>query len=152
MTHAAETKISLVGWGDDQVILHDSSTQIGVSIWRGGRLRSFALAPWLRGVVAVIKAPSVYDHTLPSDYDKKFVAFLRTESMKAAREAIMEQDVYLLAEAIITTYTAQQMMGGELLPNYGELGKRYAGRYGVYIFQSPDRTKKFISSSAVLTT
>jgi hypothetical protein len=153
MTHAAsETKISLVGWGDDQIILHSKSSITGVSLWRAGRLRAFALSPWLSGCVAIIKAPTVYDHTLPSDYDKKLVGFLRSEAIKAAREAILANDIYLMSEAVITTYTAQQMMGGELLPNYGEIGKRYAGSYGVYVFPTPDRTKKFLSTSAVLTT
>jgi hypothetical protein len=146
----SESKLSLVGWGNDQVLVHIKRDMIGVSFWKDERLEAFSETPWLRDHVAVLNAPAV-THELRYP-EEALIRHMRTEAMKAAYEAVETEDIYLLSEAVITTYMAQQMMGHALLPSIGEIGKRYVGntRYTMYLFATPERVRKLKQTNSVL--
>lgn len=146
----SESKMSLVGWSEDQVVLHINCKVIGVSFWKDWRLVSFSTTPWLRGHVAVLSAPQRTTHERRNP-DMRVIQHMRTEAIKAAYDAVRNEDIYMMSEAIITTYMAQQMMGLDPLPNMNEIGKRYAGdeKYGLYLFAQPERVTKLKQTQAV---
>lgn len=149
MLKYAEKKISLVGWGDQQVMLHTVNGHAGLSVVSENRIIKFGLTPWLQGLVAVIPAPSRYCHgTLGEHAD--LVLEMRQNAFEDAMVAIETEDVLLLAEAVTTTYLAQQYMGAELLPNKGEIAKRFSGRFGVYVFNQPHAIDSDIKSKSVI--
>jgi hypothetical protein len=147
----SESKLSLVGWGDHQAVLHINCRVLGVSFWKDRQLQSFSVVPWLRGHLAVLNAPRGVQHERRYP-DERVIRHMRTEAMKAAYEAVLNEDIYMLSEAIITTYMAQQMMGRALLPHMNEIGKRYAGneRFSVYLFAQPERVTKLKQTQSVL--
>lgn len=144
------SKLSLVGWGNDQAILHVEDGIIGISFWKDKRLCSFSKTPWLRGHFAVLSNDMVKPEL--RNPSKTLIQHMRTEALKAAHEAVLSEDLFLLSEAIITTYMAQQMMGHRILPAIGEIGKRYAGdsRYSLYLFATSERVTRLKETKAVL--
>lgn len=141
--NAFERKLSLVGWGNNQLVLHENTNGlIGVSFWKDRKLEAFSLTPWLRGHFAVIKVEEAQrERRYP---DEKLIRHMCTEAMKAAHEAIEAKDIYLLSEAIITSYMGQQMIGYHVLPERHEIGKRYTGNgtLSLYLFSTPERASK----------
>lgn len=145
-----ESKISLVGWGDNQVILHAAPSIVGVSFLFKNRIHAFAATPWLKGKIVVMPVTTMYQHGKGRAELAKTIRHMRKEAMQAAWDAILAQDIFLLSEAVITTYWAQHLMGGELLPSIGEIGKRYAGSYGVYLFTDTKRIGQKLRKHSVL--
>lgn len=151
MSKLVEKKVSLVGWGGKQVLLHTVNGHPGVSVFERNRVTAFGLAPWLKGLIAVIPPNARYRHgTPPAPEHVELVLAMRNSAFNDAIEALYTQDIYLLAEAVSTTYMAQQYMGGELLPNLGEIGKRFSGNWGVYVFQTPTAINKKLKTHSVL--
>jgi hypothetical protein len=147
----AEKKISLVGWGEKQVMFHTVNGHPGVSVVDNNRITLFGLTPWLRGLVAAVPAEARYCHgTLPDPENAELVSNMRDSAFIDAITALETQDICLLAEAITTTYMAQQYMGAELLPNRGEIAKRFSGRFGLYLFQQPHAVTAELKSNAVM--
>jgi hypothetical protein len=54
MLKYAEKKISLVGWGEWQIMLHTVNNHTGISVVENNRITKFGLAPWLKGLIAVV--------------------------------------------------------------------------------------------------
>jgi hypothetical protein len=134
----AEKKISLVGWGEWQVMLHTINCHTGITVVENNRITKFGLTPWLKGLIAVVPTTARYCHgQQPLGECAEIVLEMRRNAMQDALVAIEHQDVALLAEAVVTTYLAQQQMGAELLPNRGEIAKRFSGRLGLYVFGTP---------------
>lgn len=147
----AEKKISLVGWGEIQVMLHTINGLSGLTVVSDNRIIKFGMTPWLNGLIAVIPTTARYRHGAePIREHADFILQMRESAFLDAMTAIDNQDVYLLAEAVTTTYMAQQFMGAELLPNKGEIGKRFSGRYGVYVFPEPHAITSDVKSNSVL--
>jgi hypothetical protein len=147
----AEKKISLVGWGEQQVMLHSMNGHSGLSVVSDNRITAFGLAPWLKGLVAVVPTTARYCHGAePLGDCAGLVMSMRQEAFADALQAILTQDVLLLAEAVVTTYLAQRHMGAELLPNRGEIAKRFSGRFGVYIFGQDHAISAAMKSAAVM--
>jgi hypothetical protein len=105
-----EKKISLVGWGTDQVILHVIKKEIFLSVWEKQRMKLFSDAPWLHGRVAVIKSKTVYDHSTAKSDQMRLVLSMRKDAMADAIDAIYSQNINLLAEAVIGTYLANKSL------------------------------------------
>jgi hypothetical protein len=151
MLKYAEKKISLVGWGEWQVMLHTLNGHTGLTVVEDNRITKFGLTPWLKGLIAVVPTKARYCHGhAPLGECADIVMEMRRNAFEDAMTAIDNQDVLLLAEAVITTYLAQQQMGAELLPNCGEIAKRFSGRYGVYVFSQPIAITDDIKSNAVM--
>jgi hypothetical protein len=147
----AEKKISLVGWGTEQVLLHTINGHPGISVVQQNRLKLFGLTPWLKGLIAAMPTKARYCHgTPPAPEHVDMVLQMRRNAVDDAVEAIYTQNIYLLAEAVVTTYMAQQYMGAELLPNKGEIGKRFSGSWGVYVFPEPISNYKDLKTNTVL--
>lgn len=145
-----EASISLAGWGHEQIVLHVWCSQVGLSVWGGNRLRSFSLTPWLKGKIALIQSPNVRDKEGISEKMASTVLRLRQEAVRIAIAAIRTEDIYVLSEALTTTYAAQQLMGDGLLPNLGEIGKRHSMNFGVYLFSNQKRITKKLRTNSVL--
>jgi hypothetical protein len=151
MMKYAEKKVSLVGWGDYQVMLHTVNGHAGVSVVQANRIVQFGLTPWLQGLVAVVPTTARYFHGKePLGDCAELVMQMRENAFVDAVNAINEQNLSLLAEAVITTYMAQQSMGADLLPNRGEIAKRFSGRFAVYIFNQPHAITADIKSNSVM--
>lgn len=138
----AEKKISLVGWGEWQVMLHtiksDNACLTGLTVVENNRITRFGLTPWLKGLITVVPTTARYCHAAqPLGECAELILQMRRDAMEAAIQAIMDQNVLLLAEAVVTTYMAQQQMGAEVLPHRGEIAKRFSGRHGLYVFGQP---------------
>lgn len=147
----AEKKISLVGWGELQVMLHVINGTYGVSVVEDNRITRFGLTPWLKGRVAVVPTTAHYAHASRSITEHAdLILNMRGSAFIDAISAIEHKDIYLMAEAITTTYMAQHYMGAEHLPNRGELAKRFSGRFGVYLFDGPHAMTKDIKSNSVV--
>lgn len=151
MLKYAEKKISLVGWGEWQIMLHTVNNRTGISVVENNRITKFGLAPWLKGLIAVVPTTARYHHGHePLGECASMVLQMRENAFQDGITAIETQDVLLLAEAVITTYVAQQQMGAELLPNRGEIAKRFTGRFGLYLFGQPIAATDDIKSKAVM--
>lgn len=151
MLKYGEKKISLVGWGELQVMLHMVNGRAGISVVSDNRITKFGMTPWLQGLIAVIPTTARYCHGKePLGDCAGLVLSMRRNAFDDAMQAIDNQDVLLLAEAVTATYMAQQYMGAELLPNRGEIAKRFSGRYGVYVFKQPHAIAADIKSNSVL--
>jgi hypothetical protein len=135
-----ETKISLVGWGDWQVMFHSINGAPGLSVVRGGRIVQFGMAPWLHGLVATYAQHHPFQ--LSSNGVNNTLRLMRIKAFFIAERAIRNQDVKLLAKAVETTYQAQQIMGAKPLPHKGELAKRSAGIASLYLFGKPCPAKQ----------
>lgn len=151
MLKYAEKKISLVGWGEWQVMLHTFNGHTGLTVVENNRLTKFGLTPWLKGLIAVVPVKARYCHgQVPLGECAEMVLQMRQSAFEDAIAAIDNQDVMLLAEAVVTTYLAQQQMGAEVLPNCGEIAKRFSGRFGLYFFGQPFAITDDIKSNAVM--
>jgi hypothetical protein len=151
MLKYAEKKISLVGWGEWQVMLHTVNNHTGLSVVENNRITKFGFAPWLKGLIAVVPTKARYCHGHePLGEHAGMVLEMRRNAFEDAMTAIESQDVLLLAEAVIITYMAQQQMGAELLPNRGEIAKRFSGRFGLYLFGQPLADADDIKSNSVM--
>lgn len=147
----AEKRISLVGWGETQVMLHTVNGRTGLSVFSESRLLKFGLTPWLHGHIAVLPVTERYRHGQePLGENAEFIMSLRQSAFNDALLAIENQDVLLLAETVTTTYMAQQYMGAELLPHKGEIAKRFSGCYGVYVFPQPHAITAELKSNSVM--
>jgi hypothetical protein len=134
----AEKKISLVGWGEWQVMLHTVNCHTGISVVENNRITLFGLTPWLKGLITVVPTTARYCHAAqPLGACAELILQMRRDAMEAAVQAIKDQNVLLLAEAVVTTYMAQQQMGAEVLPHRGEIAKRFSGKHGLYVFGQP---------------
>lgn len=148
----AEKRISLVGWGELQIMLHVINGHHGISVVEDNRVTKFGLTPWLNGRIAVVRTLARYCHGRePLNEDTgPLILNMRGSAFEAGITALEHQDVYLLAEAVTTTYMAQQYMGAELLENRGEIAKRFSGRYGVYLFPEPHAMTAECKSQSVV--
>jgi hypothetical protein len=151
MLKYTEKKISLVGWGDYQVMLHTVNGHTGLSVVENNRLVKFGLTPWLQGLIAVVPTTALYCHGRePLGDCADLIMQMRSNAFQDALQAINEQNIPLLAEAVMTTYMAQQHMGAELLPNRGEIAKRFSGKFGVYVFREPHAVGANLKSKSVM--
>lgn len=147
----SEKKISLVGWGDQQVMLHVLNGHVGVSVVNDGKISLFGVTPWLKGLVAVVPSLARYVHgTLPKPEHAEMILQMRQSALDDAISALKQKDIGLLAEAVTTTYLAQQFMGAELLPNKGEIAKRFSGRFSLYVFRQKQIIAPDIQLNSVL--
>lgn len=134
----AEKKVSLVGWGEWQVMLHTINCHVGLTVVENNRVTRFGLTPWLKGLIAVVPTTARYCHgEHPLGECAELILRMRYDAVQDAIVAIERQDVNLLAESVIATYMAQQQMGAEILPHRGEIAKRFSGRCGLYVFSAP---------------
>ncbi len=147
-----DARISLAGWGHEQVVLHIWCHGIGLSVWSGNHLRSFSLTPWLKGKIALINSPLTRTREDEGVTQKieHTVLRLRQEAVRIAVAAMRTEDIFVLSEAVTTTYAAQQLMGDGLLPNLGEIGKRHSKNFGVYLFSHQKRITKKLRTNSVL--
>jgi hypothetical protein len=151
MLKYAEKKMSLVGWGEWQIMLHTINDRPGISVVENNRITKFGFTPWLKGLIAVVRTTAHYCHgQQPLGECASMVLQMRESAFQDGVTAIETQDVMLLAEAIITTYVAQQQMGAEILPNRGEIAKRFTGRFGLYLFGQPLAATDDIKSKSVM--
>jgi hypothetical protein len=62
----SEKKISLVGWGEWQVMLHtiksDNACLTGLTVVENNRITRFGLTPWLKGLITVVPTTARYCH------------------------------------------------------------------------------------------
>jgi hypothetical protein len=148
---STEQKISLVGWGEEQVMLHTLNGHPGVSVVENGSVRCFGMVPWLKGLIAVLPPKARYVHgTQPAPEHVEMVLGMRQSAVEDAIQALYTKNIFLLGEAVATTYVAQQYMGGGLMPNLGEIGKRFSGNWGVYIFSTPHHITQKVRKASIL--
>lgn len=146
----AEKKVSLVGWGVKQVVLHVFGKRCGISVF-DSRLTLFGETPWLSGLVVILPVDAKYVHGMaPAPEHRDMVLAMRDSAVEDAIEAVKSQNIRLLGEAVSTTYMAQQYMGGEMLPDLGEVGRRFSGDLGVFLFEKKTAISKQIRDHAVL--
>lgn len=146
-----EHKVSLVGWGEEQVVLHMINGNPGVTVFRNNKLTLFGMTPWLRGRIAVLPPNANYNHgTPPHPEHVDLVINMRLHAVNDAVSALLSKDINLLAEAVSTTYMAQQYMGGELLPHLGEIGKRFSSKWGVYVFRDPEAMNPLLKTYSLI--
>jgi hypothetical protein len=151
MQKYTEKKVSLVGWGEWQVMLHVINGNPGVSVVKNNRITMFGVTPWLKGLIGVVRTTARYCHGQVAQGDcADLVLQMRQSAFEDAVQAVLNQDVPLLAEAVMTTYMAQQQMGAELLPHKGEIAKRFSGHFGVYLFSKPSNVSAEIKLNAVM--
>ena len=130
-----------VGWQDPAVI-----RETGVCVWRSGPrpvLDFKRSGDFLSGRMAILwtagqhDTPGVVDH--PRDYDRI------AESGRIARDAVLAEDLTLLAKGISIYHGTQLAEGMALLPEIkGALAQKYCGGgyggYAVYLF--PDEATR----------
>lgn len=146
-----EKKISLVGWGEMQVLLHSCNGHPGFSVFDRNRLTLFGMAPWLKDRVIVLPTTAKYQHgTPPAPEHVDVILEARRRAVAQAVEALYTQDIDLLGLAVTATYAAQRFMGAQPLPELGEIGRRFSGKFGVYLFKNPSAIGKNLRNDSVL--
>ncbi len=127
-----------VGWQDPAVI-----KETGLCVWQSGEkpvLDFKTSGEFLKGKMAIFwtgKNHVTYEKT---DLDRDFDAIYQAGRM--AREAVLpgRENLKGLADAVNLTLDMQYREGMEVLPEHGELAKKYCGGgwggYAVYIFES----------------
>ncbi len=128
-----------VGWQDPAVI-----RETGICVWKSGerpRLDFKRDGSFLAGKMGLLWTGSPHDTPssvgIERDYD------LIEKAGAKAREAVIEESVDLLAEAIGLSYEVQRGEGMEELPEVaGAVAKKYCGGghggYALYLFESAE--------------
>ena len=133
-----------VGWQDPAII-----SESGLCVWRSGirPVLDIKVNPdWLNGKMAILWTGKSHETFKLTDNKRDYD--LIAKSGAEARDAVIQRDIKLLANAINTYYQAQLQEGMEQLPNYNEISRRYCGSgfggYAVYLFSSTEERKKFL--------
>lgn len=137
-----------VGWQDPAVIFES-----GLCVWKSGvrpRLELKRDGQMLRGCMALWWSGTPHDTpgvaNLIRDYDQI------EEAGNLAREAVLLENLPLLAESASCSYRIQLQEGMDRLPEVPEaLAMKYCGGgwggYALYLFQRPDDRDEFVQTS-----
>ena len=129
-----------VGWQDPAVI-----KETGICAWKSGQRPQLDLkrdGSFLKGLMALLWTGSQHDTPGSVDFDRDY------DSIEAAgaraHQAVMEESVELLAQAVGISYQVQLGEGMDDLPEVdGALARKYCGGghggYAVYLFTSEEQ-------------
>lgn len=135
-----------VGWQDPAVI-----SETGLCVWKSGERPSLDFKKnvnFLKGKMAIYWTG--IKHDTPSNVGLERNYNLIKKASIIARHAVLEEDLTLLAEAILTSYQVQRGEGMTELPDIpNALGKKYCGGghgcYALYIFATKEHRDKQVS-------
>jgi cytidyltransferase-like protein len=133
-----------VGWQDPVVI-----KETGLCVWRSGKrpVLDIKVNPmFLHGKMAIYWTGKPHTTKDLADTDRDYD--LLAKGSLIGREAVINSDVDMLAEAINITHEVQLKEGMDPLPSYGEKAKKYSGGghggYAVYLFDERPYSEKLL--------
>lgn len=135
-----------VGWQDPAVILEN-----GLCVWKSGTkpvLDFKTNSDFLIGKMALLWTGK--NHITYNNVDKKRDFNKIKKASLLAREAVnpLKIDYEKLCEAVNMSYEVQIDEGMNLLPEHGELAKKYSGGghggYALYLFKNEEDRNKFL--------
>jgi mevalonate kinase len=135
-----------VGWQDPAVI-----QETGLCVWHSGKRPQLHLkrnGNMLKGLMALYFTE--YEHDTPSVAEKKRNYKLICRASKIAAHAVLNEDIYKLAEAVRLSHKAQTDEGmNELMESHNCLARKYCGGgwggYALYLFPSRTDREAFVS-------
>ncbi len=142
-----ESELDLgVGWQDPAVI-----TETGLCVWKSGARPELALkrdGELLKGKMALLYTGS--DHDTPGTVDLKRDFDRIEEAGKLAAQAVNENNLGLLAQAIQTSHQTQLDEGMQPLPEASNvIASKYCGGgyggYALYLFKSNEDRDAFVT-------
>lgn len=138
-----------VGWQDPAVIY-----ETGCCVWRSGeqpRLEFKRDGRFLTGAMALAWTGAHHDTAAQADNTRDYASI--EQAGRIAREAVLEEDLFRLSEAVELSYRAQLGEGMHSLAQAEEsLAQKYCGGgwggYALYLFPNADARARFVAKDA----